>query len=255
MKVSDLPAKAPHICMYGEVGAGKTGLALTCGARAQVIDLDNGLMTAMHLKDKFTEARQSVDVKQFLEEDPQKKITAFAKTKAYIYDLPAAIKRGQWDFDVFIMDSLSTMADSAVATIMANSNMIGKAPQIQHWGMAFTEIQNVLNVVRTLPCVVILIAHEQVKMVGKPPNDDARIEIAIPGKNLPSKVARYYDELWWFKNSPAGGGNVKRTVQTVSNGLVAARSRGCLPNLTNIDCGMWELLKKIGYEPPKPQAN
>ena len=251
VKLSELKPTPPHICIYGEVGSGKTALALTCGARAQIIDLDNGLRTGIALHDQFREDRLQVDVKQFLELDPVNKITVFSRVKAYIYGLSRDMKAGNWPFEVLIIDSLSTFADSSVATIMHNSGRIGKNPEIQHWGMAITEIKNVLNVVKTFPCVVILIAHEQVKTIGTPPHEENKLELALFGKKLPSQIARYYDELWYLRNKPAGRGKISRTLQTVSNGIVAARSRDCLPDLTDADIGMWALLKKIGYEPKK----
>ncbi len=248
MKLSELPKKPPHICVYGEVGCGKTALALTAGARAQVLDLDDGLLTGIHLDDKFKQDRLQVDVKQFLEPDPAHKATVFARVKQYIYGLPRDMKNGNWPYEVFIMDSLSTFADSAVQMIMGNSGRLGSNPEIQHWGMAFTEIKNVLNVVKTFPCVVILIAHEQVKVIGKPPNEEIKLELAVSGKNLPSQIARYYDELWYLRNRPTGGNKIQRVLQTAGRGSIAARSRDCLPDMTDTSIGMWGLLKMIGYE-------
>lgn len=254
MKLSELKSKPRHVCMYGEVGSGKTALALTLGERAVVIDLDDGLLTGISLKDSFRNARMSVTVKQFLEPEPQVRATVFSRVKSYIYGIPRDIKSGNFPFEAFIIDSLSAFADSAVQMVMANSGNIGKNPEIQHWGLAFTEIKNVLNVVRTLPIVVVLIAHEQIKLIGKPPNQDMRLELAIPGKNLPSQVARYYDELWYLKTRQVGQGKIQRVLQTSSTEAIAARSRSCLPNLTDTACGMWKLLEMTGYKVPEKET-
>ena len=58
MKVSDLQKNEPppNILLYGEVGCGKTILALTLGEHAQVIDVDLGLRSGYSLKDEFTDA-------------------------------------------------------------------------------------------------------------------------------------------------------------------------------------------------------
>lgn len=254
MKVSELKSKPRHICIYGEVGCGKTALALTLGERAIVLDLDEGLLTGISLKDSFRDARMAVTVKQFLESEPQIRATVFPRVKSYIYGIPRDIKSGNFPYDALIIDSLSAFADSAVQMVMANSGNIGKNPEIQHWGLAFTEIKNVLNVVRTFPIVVVLIAHEQIKLIGKPPNQDMRLELAIPGKNLPSQVARYYDELWYLRTRQVGQGKIQRVLQTSSTEAIAARSRSCLPNLTDTACGMWKLLEMTGYKVPEKET-
>lgn len=251
MKVSELQLGPPRVLIYGDVGDGKTALSLTLGARAQVLDFDNGLRTGVTLNDKFKADRMAVDVKQFLETDPAKQATVYTKAKNYIYDLSSAIRKGDWPYDAIIIDTLSAFAWSAVHNVMANSGRLGKNPEIQHWGLAFTDIKNVLAVLCSLPCVVVLTAHQQVESVGQGDERIDKYQLAIPGKNMPTEIMRLFDEVWYLKSKPSGGGNRAYIIQTRTDALKIARSRGNLPDNTDSSVGMWELLKKCGYEPPE----
>lgn len=248
--VADLQPKAPKVLIYGPVGAGKTALALTLGARAQIIDLDDGLSTGRTLDDKWRPERLKVDVIQYIEAEPHKRATVFSKTKSKIFDIANQITAKTYPFDALIIDSLSALAESAVTQIMANSGRIGDPPEIQHWGLAFSEIKNVIAVLRSMPIVVILIAHEQVKTIGKGANQESKLEIAISGKNLPSQITRYFDEVLYIRPKAIGGGKFEYNLQTKGDDRVEARSRMNIPNHTNTNVGMWELLKMMGYTPP-----
>jgi hypothetical protein len=254
MKLSELPSKPPKILLYGEVGAGKTALGLTLGENCQVIDMDDGLKTGLTLKDDWLETRKKVDVKQYFETDPAKKAEAFTKMKQYVYSIPQEIQAKRYPFQALLLDSLTTFGDSAVAYVMANSGKIGQNPEIQHWGLAFTEIKNVLAVLRTLPIVVVLIAHEQSKTTGKGQDAETKLEIAIPGKNLPSQICRYFDELWYLKAVPVQQGKRQYVLKTISDAFLTARSRSQLPDRTDTKVGMWELIKLLGYVPPKMEV-
>lgn len=252
MKLGEMTlARPPNILLYGPVGCGKTALALTLGERAQIADMDDGLKTGLSLKDSMYNMRTQVDVRQFLETNLPKTAVAFRGFKSFVYGLPADIQAKRWPFQALIIDSLTTWADAATKYIMSNGGRIDDAPEIQHWGLSFNEITNVLGVIRTLPVPVILIAHEQVKSIGKGLNAEEKLEIAVSGKNLPSKITRYFDEVWYMKAKPAGAGKMQYVVQTVSDDKKIARSRGCLPDNTDTSCGMWELLKRVGYVPPE----
>jgi len=270
VKLSELAAsknKAPHILLYGEVGCGKTALALTLGGSvsdtkppklsddpaysAQLLDIDDGFLTGASLKDRFELARRNVDVIQFPEPAPHLKATQFDKIKNHIITSANALAAKKYPFSALIIDSLSALADAAVAQIMGNSGRVQQTPEIQHWGAAFNEIKNVLAVVRSMDIVVVLTAHEQVKSVGTGVTKKDTIEIAIQGKNLPAQICRYFDEIWYLDTKPAGGGKLKYTLKTLGDGTVPARSRLCLPDLTDVtNVGLWELLAKLGYSPP-----
>lgn len=245
-KVGDLADQAPKILTYGPLGTGKTALALTLGARAQVIDIDDGLKTGITLQDKFTEDRKAVDVRRFIESAPHQRATVFKQVKECIYDISNQVHQKKYPFDALIIDSLSSFATAAVAQIMYNSGQIGAAPQLQHWGLAFIEIQNVIHVLRAVPIPVILIAHDQQKGDA----EEEKTIIGIPGRNMPSLIARYFDEVWFMRVKELGAGKMDYVIQTKSTVKVVCRTRSNIPDMTSVSCGMWELIKKCGYIPP-----
>ncbi len=250
MKVSDLQKNEPppNILLYGEVGCGKTILALTLGEHAQVIDVDLGLRSGYSLKDEFTDARMAVDVKQFQETSMPERAIAFAKTKSCIFDIATQCNQHRYPFKAIILDSLTVFSEQALAYILGNANKIGKNPEIQHWGMAFSEIKMVLAVLTSLPIPTIVIGHEQIKTYGTGKDAVNKLELAIKGKNMPAEITRLFDEVWYMRTRMVAGGQRQYVIQTLHDGSVLARSRACLPNMTDTKIGMWKLLEMMGYK-------
>lgn len=233
----------PRIILYGPPGTGKTALMLTLGEKLQVIDVDDGLVTGLRLEDKWKKARGEVDVKRFVEDDPKKGV-AFSKVKATIYGIADQCRAGTYPFKALGLDSFTAFADYAVRYIKGNAGHLEQNTQLQEWGMAFQEIENVLTVLRSLPIVVIMTAHEHTYEVG----DGTKTEIAIPGRKLPQKVVGYFDEVIRTKVRNVTGGELAYVLQTRSTAGVVARSRRSLPDGTDSEIGMGAVLKLMGYE-------
>ncbi len=243
MKLSELQVKAPFIIIYGPPGCGKTALTLTLGESLHLMDLDNGLLTGLTLKDQFQSERLKVDVKQFIEKEPNIKVIEFQKAKLHIFDIAKQVAQKTWPFKVLAIDSFTALVQSAVAQVMSNSGRVGQNPEIQHWGLAFTEVINVFSVLKTLGVPVILLAHDQ---EGK---EEGKIEIAIAGKKLAPKLVPFFDEILYMRAKQVGGGKIQYVLQTMNDGRVECRTRGQLPNMIDTSIGMWEVFKKMGYMP------
>ncbi len=241
-KLRDLKLKPPKVLLYGRAGSGKTALALTLGSALQLIDLDQGLVTGLTLKDKFSEARLDVDVLEFADED-LKKPRAFERTKNYVQDVQTACGRGKYDFKVLALDSLTSLASDAMDYVLRKAGKLGQQPQINHWGECFREVETLLKMLKTLPIAVIVIAHEQMGEV----DGVERVEIAISGKKFPPKIPTLFDEVLYMRIRPAGKGESKYSVLSRSTPAILTRSRHNVPPEWDVDGGMWELLALMGY--------
>jgi DNA polymerase III delta prime subunit len=242
MKVSDIKNSPPHILLYGRPGTGKTLLSLTLGEHAQVIDMDGGLRSGVTHKDKFTEHRMKVDVIQCLEDDPQRAV-AFSKAKLSIDNIVTQCRNGTYPYKALILDNLTCLADFAMRNVLGAGGA-GNPPQIQHYGMAFIQIQQVMLSLRFLPIVVVLCAHDQRDTIDK---EDVR-EVAVQGKNLPAKITSFFDEVLYTKIIPGQGTSNQFVLQAQSSAAVTARSRGSLKDNTPQDLGLPKILELIGFD-------
>lgn len=254
MKVSDIEGKPPKVLLWGDVGSWKTSLLLTLGAPLQVLDFDDGCLTGVKLQDRWTEDRRAVDVIQFLEPAPHKVATVFQRAKQKIIEISNECALKKYPFGALGIDSLSALADASLQQILSNSGRLGQQPEIQHWGLAFSQLKDLVAVLRTLPIPVIYIGHEQVKSVGEGASRRETLELALNGKNLGNQICRYCDEIWYSRIKPVGSGKYVQQLQTVDDGTIPCRSRGCIPNNINAEIGMWELLKLAGYQRPNSSS-
>lgn len=239
---SELTRLPPKILIFGPAGSGKTALTATLGDRLQLLDLERGWTTALTMRDKFTEERAKIDVVECYEEPPQFG-GAHDKLVAHISKVQKEIAAGTYKYKALGIDTLTSWVSSIVRKVGKSAQM-----RIQDWGEIIREVEMVLAAVRALPIIVILNCHDELFEVKKGELViDVRTQISVPTKKLPSNIPVYFDEVWYARVAPKGGGVNEYVLQTVQEPHLIARSRGQLPNKTKSDEGMPELLKKIGY--------
>lgn len=270
---ADLLRKPPKIILYGPPGDGKTALAMTLGKDALMLDADEGLTTAITLKDKFTNDRLQVECKQFIEEDIAKKAVVWTRFKAFVETIPSLIKRkdkpfseGGFPFKALIIDSLTSFGEACSKYIVANNGNIGQAPEIQHWKMIANDMSNVISVLRPLPIIVVLIAHDEERPFGKigTPAYHERVSIAVPTKALITRIPRFFDEIWYTKCKQLGDGEMEYYLHTRKDDAIIARSRLGIHETTyakvkkkgnvwtNVESvGLWDILKATGIDKEK----
>ena len=234
VELKDLKLRPPKILLMGTFGTGKTALSTTLGRHAVVIDLDDGLRTALTMKDKFTKDRGLVDVKVCWGQDP-KKAMEFDKARSFVNGISDECRGGRFKRRALIIDGYSGLADSAVRTVMASSGDLEATPQLQ----PYVKFENLLYVVKSLPLVVIVIAHLRRVDIG----ESSIFELQTPGKKLPQKIPTFFDEVW---NAKIRG--QEYVIQTRGTSAMPCRTRAGLQDLTKQNLGMVEILRMIGHD-------
>lgn len=243
VKLKDLPPQPPSILMHGDAGTGKTAFGTSGGKFVQVVDVDNGIKTARTFKDGFFDKRQEIDVVECWETSP-KSPKSFEKVCRHITKVEQDVKSGKWPFKVLFIDSLTSLCESCMERVLANSNRLGQAPQIQHWGMYSIMMQHLLAHFKSLPIVKILSAH-----VERHEEDGEIIRtISVLGQKLVPKIPTYFDEVWSLEIRNVAGGKTKHLIRTQGTTSKMARTRGNLENLTDTSLGLEVVLDKLGYK-------
>ena len=227
MKAYELSALPPKILIYSRAGLAKTALLMTLGEKLLMHDLDDNMEVAFSLNDKFKTDRMAVEVKQFLDPDPTK-ATAFARLKKAVLDVSNECLRGDFAYEYYGLDSLTSLATAVQNQIMGNAGKIEQNPQIQHWGLIITEIERVVTWVRALPIPAFILAHETTFVT----EDHNEVQISIPGQKLPGKILRMFNEIWYIRAKATGGGNTDLYIQTVPTQAITCRSGRGLPTGT-----------------------
>lgn len=245
MKLSELKAKIttpPKILLLGDYGSGKTVLAATVGKYGRFIDLNQGLLSAITVKDEFTQRRLEIDVRQCYESDPNKAL-AYGIASSYIQSCYDEVINKKTDTKVLIIDGLTDLAEYCMRKVMDGVGKLHDQPQIQHWGPRDNYLTNLMVLLKAMPIAVILIAHvKRVEVDGV-----SRYELAMGGQALPPKFPPMFDEVWFLD---VIGSTVapKRVIRTHKDAIYPGRTRAQIPNLTDVSCGMPKLLELCGYK-------
>jgi hypothetical protein len=209
----------------------------------QILDCNQGLLSALKFQDKFTPERRKVDVISALESDPSKAV-AYGKVKDIIMSIYNQCVKGTYPFKILAIDSFTDIADFALRYIQGNSASFGKAITMQQWGLAINELDSLFMWIKAMPIPVVVLFHSK---EGLDVNDHITEEIAIYGKNLPAKITSYFDEILrqkirivQMKSEPY--------LQTSPEAYMTVRSRGQLRDGQSTNIGLRDLLKQLGWE-------
>ena len=171
--------------------------------------------------------RLCVEVEQFLAPDPLT-ASAFMKFRQALIKVSNQCNKGTFPYDAYVVDSLTSIAMASQRMVMVNSSKVGQNPQIQHWGALLNEILNVVTLIRSLPIIVFVLAHETVFTS----DDEKIVQIAISGHKLPGQITRLFNEIWYLRCKPLGGGGQELYIQTVPTSSITCRSGRGLPTGT-----------------------
>lgn len=240
----------PKILWYGAPGSWKTTTSLTWGSITEVIDLDKKLLSALKLKDKFTEERMKVDVTPCIDVNPLAP-SAFQKFKDRMYMISDECSRGVFKKKILVIDSLTSAGEHSMRMVLRNNNKLSAGtagknlPSVTQaeWGLAINELDNMLTVAKSLPLCVIILCHELTEEL----DGVVKKKIWALGSKLPDKLPVGFDEIWYSKMAGAGS-DLHAVIQTKPTNIIAC-TRGGLEDGWDTRKGLQDALTQIGYVP------
>jgi len=251
MKAKDLSTHPPIICLVGPAGCGKTALCSQAGG-GYLFDFDDGMRTALNLKDQFTSYRQQIEFDTYRDMDIRKpnawlnaknKLMQFVNTADPVKHLVYDDKKTS--FDSVVVDSL-TGACQSIRYFVMNTEGGGplNTPQIQHWGSMVKELDQFLCMLRSLPVVKIVAAHDNFADV----NDSIKHIINSMTKNHGmNNVSWMFDEVLYMQIKPAGEGKRKFIVTGKGAGLPVRTRSAIFDDVDITTIGLVGFLEKCGY--------
>jgi hypothetical protein len=132
----------------------------------------------------------------------------------------ADMDKGTNPYKVLGFDSVTTMADCAMAYILMSDGHSG-APQIQHWGAQIQLMSKVFDQMNAWPVTKVFTAHIQ-----RNQNDLTQVIEMLPlitGK-LAGKIGVYFDEVWYVEYDKQAKDDARWRIQ-VSPGAFRKQSK------------------------------
>lgn len=252
MKAADLEKmnKPPKILIYGAAGSGKTALVSQAN-NGYMLDFDDGMRTALFLKDAFYDKRMAIEFDLYKDADPCKP-KGWVSAKQKILNISSAIAKGTFKHDAVIVDSLTGAAQAVQNQVMAQAGRPNGKPEIQHWGMIVSELENILTILTSLNTLVLITAHELPMLtrkgsLGHPEEDVHELRVLCAGKKLPEKLPWMFDEFW-HADSKFVGKKPKFTVTGAKTSYIQARTRSGFTTNDHTQIGLKGVLDLAGYK-------
>jgi hypothetical protein len=200
---------------------------------------------ALTIQDKFSPLRQSIEFDEFYEVNP-KKPTAWLRAKKNLITIMEKAHRGDWEFDCLVIDSLSGLAEVAQNQIMSQCGKPMGKPEIREWGLIVAEVENAIQIIKSLPCLVLVTAHELPITTA---DGSTIMKILAPGTKLPAKIPTWFDEVWYARTRRGQGDNMKYVVSGRKTSAIEARTRsGMNGDIEHNEIGLTGVLKQIGFD-------
>lgn len=207
--------------------------------------MDNGISSAISVKDIHTERRYQIDYKP-MQDVNIKQPSVFTRVKSRVLEIVNDHAANKPTPRTLVIDSLTTLGEASLRSVLYSGGHLDVQPQIQEWGLAMGELDKLLLWVRSLTKItVILIAHQEMKAVD---DKNQAIELWCIGNKLAPKIPAFFDEIWYSRTKDLGGGKTGYEILTKPTGIVkVARSRGNLPECVDMNLGMPKILEMAGY--------
>lgn len=226
----------PRILLIGDSGTHKT-FFLTQVPGIYIFDFDRGMAIARGKDVEYDTFKDApVGGKDMPELGIYKNGKAWPNFIKRLNTIGHAIDKGEWvDAEgrprPIGLDSLTTLASSAMAYVLDQANHIGPA-QIQHWGAQIQLLEMVMDQLNSWPITLLVTAHIQ-----RNTNDLTQVVEMLPlvtGK-LAGKVSLYFDEVY-YATVKGKGSDKKFVLQTESDAMhKQAKTRYGVPDGIDTD--------------------
>ena len=246
MKVKEIDSiilRGPSMLLYSPIGIGKTGFVSQAGDRGFCFDCDDGLRTAKHLVDKFSDARMELEFETFF--DTGRGTVFYPKAKKLLIDMHNQIaKKVIEQKEIYILDSMTGLVKLVKNLVKSASKHPDRNPSQEEWGIIINEVENFMALFRALPGVKIVTGHDN-------PIEDAdgivRYKFACPGKKLPTDILGLFDDVFYGQVVNRAGGVKERVLTSQSTAAIEVRTRSDFKGSWPFDSGLIELLTKLKY--------
>jgi hypothetical protein len=251
----------PFIILAGDSGSGKTALATTLGEGAVLYAFETGYITALTLKDKFYESRIKTSLAgTYIDEGKfDSSNCAWSRFTADLDTMLNHLKSKPANPPTaFIFDSLTSMQECCMRHTLSGQI---RQPEFKDWSVSQSQLFQVMGKIRSMTGIRVLIAHLQRDQLthdlntGLPFTNPVQfMELAVPGKNVPNRLASMANDVWQLKTTQGPQNTTDRVIQTVSNPLLALKTQFQIKSGTSIiESGLPGLLKSFGYDYPQKQ--
>lgn len=201
--------------IYGAMGTGKTNLARTCRMPLYMASFDPGGEKTVN--DLIRPGKIVADIRY--QQEDAKAPSAFELWDREYHRL----KQGGF-FDkmgTYMLDSATTWSQAIMNVVLKKAGRTGGTPQQNDYLPAMVIIENAVKDLLSLPCDVILVAHEDTdkdEATGK-----MLIGPAFIGK-LKNRIPLLFDEIYCAQSKETSQG-ASYTLLTRNTGLYKARTR------------------------------
>ena len=211
-----------------------------------MIDADNGMLTAKNLNDQFADYRRNIEFDTFVDADLRTP-RAWIKLKEKLFGISRLCREGKWQYDALCIDSLTRMGILCANQIMFQAGRPMEVPQLQHYNAIVSEMRNMLQLITSLPVMVLAVTHE----LPVETDESTFIKCRVVGQKLPDEVIGMFDEVWYtkVKKLPKDQGFADYLVSCLPSTSRDSRTRsGKLQEFSFKTLGLRGILKEMGYE-------